>query len=253
MSFSLSGDPVNKPSISCFFPCYNDRGTIATMVLSALFTLKEVSDDYEVIVVDDGSEDGARQLLKGMKGLFPEHLRLVFHDQNRGYGGALISGFEAATKDWVFYTDGDAQYDPAQLKLLVEAMDDDIDLVQGYKTKRNDPTHRKLIGGTYQHLIRFAFSLKVWDVDCDFRLIRRKTMESFTLTRRSGAICVELMKKLQMAGARFTEVGVRHHFRVYGQSQIFNVPRLVRSLWQLGGLWIELVGMPALKSLRAKP
>ncbi len=241
---------MTKPSISCFFPCFNDRGTIATMVLSALFTLEEVSDDYEVIVIDDGSTDGARQLLEKMRGVFPDHLRLVFHEKNRGYGGALISGFENAAKDWIFYTDGDAQYDPAQLKLLVEAMGEDIDLVQGYKTKRNDPLHRRLIGGVYQHLIRFAFSLKVWDVDCDFRLIRREIFDRVELTRHSGAICVELMKKLQTAGARFTEVGVRHHFRVYGRSQIFNFPRLFRSLWQLGGLWIELVGKPWLDKRR---
>jgi len=250
LALRLEGDLVNKPSISCFFPCFNDRGTIASMVLSVLFTLKEVSDDYEVIVVDDGSEDGARELLERMQGIFSEHLRLVFHENNRGYGGALISGFAAATKDWVFYTDGDAQYNPAQLKLLVEAMDEDIDLVQGYKTRRNDPIHRKFIGGIYQHLIRFGFGLEIWDVDCDFRLIRRKAMEDFHLTRRSGAICVELMRKLQDAGARFTEVGVQHHFRVYGQSQIFNISRLVRSLWQLGGLWIELIGLPAWRGRR---
>jgi len=231
-----------KPSISCFFPCFNDRGTIAGMVLGALFVLEEVSDDFEVIVVDDGSTDGSREFLERLAGLFPEKLRLVFHEANRGYGGALISGFNAATKDWVFYTDGDAQYDPAQVKDLVEALGEDVDLVQGFKTRRNDPLHRKVIGAIYQHVVRLIFGLSIRDVDCDFRLIRRSLFERFTLTRHSGAICVELMRKTQDAGARVREVGVRHSFRAYGKSRIFNLPRLAVSVWQLACLWVELVG-----------
>ncbi|MCB1152270.1 glycosyltransferase family 2 protein [bacterium] len=235
---------MDKPSISCFFPCYNDRGTIATMVCAAIFTLREVASDYEVIVVDDGSTDGARKLLTDLQTTFPDHLRLVFHDANRGYGGALISGFEAATKDWIFYTDGDHQYDPDELRLLVEQMSNDVDVVQGYKISRNDPYHRKVIGSIYQHTVRLFFGLTVRDVDCDFRLIRKSLMDRVTLTRRSGAICVELMRKTQDAGARYREVGVRHFFRVYGRSQIFNVKRLVRSVAQLLGLWYELILRP---------
>ncbi|MCZ7586321.1 MAG: hypothetical protein M5R36_25010 [Deltaproteobacteria bacterium] len=147
-----------------------------------------------------------------------------------------------------FYTDGDAQYDPGQLRLLAAHIADDVDIVQGYKTKRNDPLHRKVLGGIYQHTIRALFGLRVRDVDCDFRLIRKSLMDRVTLTRHTGAICAELMYKTQNAGARVREVGVTHYFRVYGRSQIFNVPRLVASVVQLAQLWWELVAVPKRKA-----
>jgi glycosyltransferase involved in cell wall biosynthesis len=233
---------VKAQSISCFFPCFNDRGTIASMVLGAAYALDRLTDDYEIIVVDDGSTDGSRELLTNLRDSFLPKLRLVFHEENRGYGGALISGFQAATKDWVFYTDGDAQYDPAQIALLFNAADEKTDLVQGYKKRRNDPLHRKLIGGIYQRVVKWAFGLAIRDVDCDFRLIRRSMFDKLKLSRRSGAVCAELVRKLQDAGARAHEVGIDHMFRAYGRSQIFNFRRLVLSVAQLAALWWELVG-----------
>src|SRR3990170_8547589 len=102
------------PSISAFFPAYNDAGTIASMITLADQTLRELTDDYEIIVVNDGSSDHTPRVLDEMAALFPR-LRIVHHEMNRGYGGALRSGFSNATKELVFYTDGDAQYDPQEL------------------------------------------------------------------------------------------------------------------------------------------
>ncbi|MBZ0273055.1 glycosyltransferase family 2 protein [bacterium] len=240
---------MKPPSVSCVFPCLNDRGTIAGMVLAVHYVLTDAGVEHEIVVVDDGSTDGARELLTRMAESVPP-LRVVVHDTNRGYGGAIASGFAACTKDWIFYTDGDAQYDPAQIALLLPEAADDVDVVQGYKLNRGDPPHRILLGAIYQYLMRFAFNLSIRDVDCDFRLIRRAFLDRVVLTRRSGAICVEMCRKFDDAGARIREVGVRHTFRVYGKSQIFNVKRLVVSLAQLGGLWWELVARPRLSRSR---
>src|SRR5947209_17009715 len=131
-----------------------------------------VGVDFEVIVVDDGSTDRSRQILHELMDHFPR-LRLVEHDGNRGYGGALQSGFAAATKDWVFYTDGDGQYDPGEIELLVKEATEGVDVVQGWKIRRGDSWKRALIGRVYHHGVAHLFRLHIRDVDCDFRLIRR--------------------------------------------------------------------------------
>src|SRR5688500_13991762 len=125
------------PGISAFFPAYNDAGTIASMVVSTLSTLEQLTDDYEVIVVNDGSEDHTGEVLAELVAR-DERVRVVDHGRNRGYGAALRSGFEAATKELIFYTDGDAQYDPRELALLLPALSPDVDIVNGYKIARSD-------------------------------------------------------------------------------------------------------------------
>src|SRR5688572_22474913 len=135
-------------SISAFFPAYNDGGTIPSMVLVALKTLAQVTDDYEVVVVNDGSQDYTAEVLAELAARYNQ-LRVITHPKNRGYGAALRTGFANATKDWIFYTDGDAQYDPHELLLLVEALRENTDIVNGYKITRNDPPHRIIIGGIY--------------------------------------------------------------------------------------------------------
>lgn len=239
-----------RPSISVFFPAYNDGGTIASMVISALLTLRDVADDYEVIVVNDGSWDYTPQVLDELARQYPQ-VRVIHHPRNRGYGGALRSGFAAATKDLVFYTDGDAQYDPRELKLLLPLMVPGVDLVNGYKIERSDPLHRIVIGHIYQYIVKFLFGLRLKDVDCDFRLMRRAVFQRVQLKSDSGIICVELMKKVQDAGFGLAEVPVHHYHRAYGRSQFFNFRRIARVGVDLLRLWWRLVILrrwPALSS-----
>lgn len=231
----------NKPySISVFFPCYNDKGTIASLVLEVKTVLERLADDYEIIVIDDGSTDGSRELLLQLQNDVSQ-LKLVMHEKNRGYGGALRSGFKATTKDLIFYTDGDGQYDVKELPLLLEKMTVGVDIVNGFKIKRSDPLHRIIIGWIYQEAMRLAFWLPIKDPDCDFRLIRRKVFEKVELKSNTGTITIELVKKFQRAGFKFAEVGVHHYFRTYGTSQFFNFRRVGRTLWQLGWLWLDLI------------
>jgi glycosyltransferase involved in cell wall biosynthesis len=227
-------------SISAFFPAYNDAGTIASMVVVTDYTLRSLTDDYEIIVVNDGSPDHTSEILDDLQARYPR-LRVVTHAHNRGYGGALRSGFAHATKELVFYTDGDAQYDPRELVLLVQALRPDVDVVNGYKIERHDPLHRIVIGRIYHHLVRRFFGLEVRDVDCDFRLIRRRVFDQVQLHEDSGVICVELMTKLHQAGSHIAEVPVHHYHRAYGTSQFFNLRRVRHVARDLLRLWSQLI------------
>ena len=227
-------------SISVFFPAYNDGGTIASMVLSALLTLRELTNDYEVIVVNDGSADYTPEILNELARVY-ENVRIVHHEKNKGYGGALRSGFAHASKELVFYTDGDAQYDAREIKLLYPALVEGVDVVNGYKISRSDPWYRAVIGRTYHWIAKIAFGLKLRDVDCDFRLMRRKIFDKVHLESNSGVICVEMMKKIQDAGFAIAEVPVHHYHRVYGRSQFFNFSRTFRVGLDLMRLWVKLV------------
>jgi len=227
-------------SISAFFPCYNDEATIASMVNLALVTIDKAGAEGEVIVIDDGSTDASPHVLKDLQAEQPR-LRVVTHEQNRGYGGALLSGFAAATKEWVFYTDGDAQFDPAELEQLVAKAGPAVDVVQGYKIRRADNLVRRVIGRVYHRSVSLMFGLKIRDTDCDFRLIRREVLERIRLEHTSGVICVELVRKLQDAGARFVEVPVHHYPRLHGQSQFFKLPAVASTARDLIALWVSLV------------
>ena len=229
--------PPSPPSLSIFFPAYNDSGTIGSLVIRALQVAETLTPDYEVIVVNDGSRDDTGEILDELARLYPAHFRPVHHPVNRGYGGALRTGFASATKDLVFYTDGDAQYDPGEVTELWNALRDDVDWVNGWKISRSDPLHRIVIGRVYHHTVKLLFGLTVRDTDCDFRLMRRRVFEKVTLTRSSGVICVELMKKVQDHGYRVAQVPVHHFHRMHGQSQFFNFPRVARVLIGMIGLW----------------
>src|SRR5207253_10015264 len=133
------------PGVSVFFPAYNDSGTIASMVIRAVKAASELTTDYEVIVVNDGSADATAEIADELARTYPR-VRVVHHPINRGYGGALQTGFRSASKEWIFYTDGDAQYDPAELALLWARASEAVDLVNGYKISRSDPLHRIVIG-----------------------------------------------------------------------------------------------------------
>ncbi len=228
-------------SLSAVFPAYNDAGTIPSMVLTALLAMRQVTDDYEVIVTNDGSSDHTAMVLNELAARYPKELKVIHHPENCGYGATLRTGFSAASKEWIFYTDGDAQYNPLELVNLVNALTDGVDVVNGYKISRNDPISRKIIGRFYHHVVKFMFGFKLKDVDCDFRLIRRAIFDHITLESVTGSICLEMVKKFQDAGYTFAEVPVNHFHRQYGKSQFFNFRRIWRTGMHLLELWQKLV------------
>lgn len=235
-------------SVSACLLCFNDAQTISEMVRRACTGLDELGvreTDGEVVVVDDGSADDSVARLEELARDEPR-LRIVKHGVNRGYGGALRSAFGEASGEWVFYTDGDGQYDPRQLAMLGAAVQPGENWIQGYKGTRSDPLVRRVVGSIYGATMRRLFALPVRDVDCDFRLIRADALDRLELTSDSGAICVELVRCLALDGARPVELEVDHFERLHGRSQFFRPRRILYSLRDVAVLWWRLVLRPAL-------
>jgi glycosyltransferase involved in cell wall biosynthesis len=214
-------------SLSIFMPFYNDAGTVDYMISQAYLYGQRLTTDLEVVAINDGSTDDTLQELERLKATYPD-LKIITHQNNKGYGGALISGIENATKNWVFYTDGDAQYHLDDLEALWPAKNG-YDVVNGYKISRSDKKFRKLAGFLYSSFIRRIFKTPINDIDCDYRLMNGDMLRSLDLSCNSGAITIELIKKLQLKGAKFTEVPVHHYNRTYGKSAFFTIANILKT------------------------
>jgi glycosyltransferase involved in cell wall biosynthesis len=234
-------EPSKFPSLSVFFPAYNDAPSLPGLIAKTFAVLRENVADYEVIVVNDGSYDNTAAVLEALRSQHEPYMRVVTHEQNRGYGGALRTGFASATREFVFYTDGDGQYDVSELPRLLQLVKPHTGLVNGYKLERHDPAHRIWIGSVYNFCARLLFRIRIRDIDCDYRLIRRKLLNQIHLTSTSGTICVELVRKLEISGCGVAEVGVHHYPRIHGRSQFFRLRSLAKTLVELIGLWLRVV------------
>lgn len=218
-------------SLTIFFPCFNDSRSIPYLVLKAYKIGKKVASKLEVMVIDDGSSDDSQEILTLLQRDFPE-LKVYKHEKNLGYGATLRDGFEKAKCEWIFYTDGDGQYDPEELELLAVKATDSVDIVNGYKIYRSDSILRKIVGFLYNRLSHLEFPLPIRDVQCDFRLMRRSVLNKIHLMTTSGAICLSLIVRLAHVKARFVEVGVHHYLRPFGTSQFFRPKNLLRTFYE---------------------
>ena len=231
---------VNKKyGISAFFPMYNDENTVELMYKRLKEILSQITNDYEIIMIDDCSPDNSGKIADKIAKK-DKKVRVIHHEENKGYGGALKAGFYSAKKELVFYTDGDAQYDVRELTELIPFIDE-YDIVNGYNITRADKIYRKMLGSLYNIGMHIMFNLKVKQVDCDFRLIRREIFKNIELVSDTGLICTEMMKKIQDAGYTIKNVPVHHYPRLHGQSQFFRWNRIAKTLMGLIGQWFELV------------
>lgn len=227
------------PSLSICFPCFNDAGTIGSLVASGMAVARGLTDRYEVIVVNDGSSDASGTVLAELARVYP-HLTVITHPKNLGYGAALRSAFGHATMDFLFYTDGDGQYDVMELTRLWSHLNDGVSVVNGYKVSRADPFYRLLVGWCYNGFNKALFRIHLRDIDCDFRLIRRDLLQKLDLKADGGEICVEMVRKWEQLGAKVVEVPVSHYHRVLGRSQFFRPSNVVQALRGVLGLRLRL-------------
>jgi glycosyltransferase involved in cell wall biosynthesis len=208
------------PSLSFFFPAYDEESSVEAVVDEALATLPRIADDFEVIVIDDGSRDRTPELADALAARHA-NVRVVHHKPNRGYGGAVRSGLRAATKEYVFFTDGDRQFRIEDLGRLLPALDR-ADAVIGYRLERRDPAHRLFVAWVYNLLISILFLGRFRDVDCAFKLFRRSVFERVPLerVRSNGAFfSPELLITLRRSGVRMAQVGVPHYPRTADEAK----------------------------------
>jgi len=211
--------------ISIFLPAYNDEKTIKRLVLDAISVLGPLNLDYEIIIIDGCSQDATGEIAKGLTENH-KNVKLVRHKKNTGYGGALKSGFANATKEWVFYTDSDGQYDIKEIPRLLPYTQE-YDFINGYISKRMDPIYRIILGRIYQFWLDIFFGRKLRYVNCDFRLIKKSIIDQITIDSNSGFAPAEIVIKLVRNGARIKEVLVSHFTRQQGRSQFFNLKNLI--------------------------
>ncbi len=218
-------------SLSVFFPCYNEEGNIERVVGQALEVLPQISEDYEIIMVNDGSQDATAAIADR---LAAEHsnVHALHHEVNKGYGGALQSGFRAAGKEWVFYTDGDGQFDLGELPGLLE-MIDEYDIISCYRLARQDPWIRRLNAWAWCRLVNFVFGMHLRDVDCAFKLYRREIFEHIAMDSQGALIDAEILARAQRAGYRIGQRGVHHYPRQTGQQSGANLKVIARAFVEL--------------------
>ena len=201
-------------SLTYFFPAYNEAGNLGPMVKQALQVLPGFVDRFQVVIVDDGSTDGTAAEADALAAAHPE-VKVEHHPTNRGYGEAIRTGIKASDGDVIAYTDGDRQFDLAELSLLWPELED-ADVVVGYRIKRADPPHRLFIAWTYNRLLRLVFGLRVRDVDCAFKLIRREVADAVDPDAGGAFFSAEFLLRARHLGFTVVEVGVHHYPRVVG-------------------------------------
>jgi glycosyltransferase involved in cell wall biosynthesis len=226
--------PARPVSITVFFPCFNEQANVRRMTEQATTVLEKLQADYEIIIVDDGSADDTGRIADEIAAS-RRTVRVVHHPQNRGYGAALQSGIRAATKELVFYTDGDGQFDLEELPSLLPLIER-YDIVSCYRMNRRDNLVRKFNGWAWTRLVRLVFSLKVRDVDCGFKLYRRAVFDAITLESTGALISTEILARAARKGFTITEKGVHHYPRTAGKPTGANpavILRAFRELFQL--------------------
>lgn len=206
------------PSLSIFFPAYNEERNIGRTIEKAIPVAEALTENqnYEIIVINDGSRDGTAAEVNEITSHNP-HVHLINHPQNMGYGAALMSGFLNSSKDWVFFTDGDGQFDIRELEQFLP-LTQSTPVIVGYRLKRNDHFLRLINAKGWSLLNRIAFQLDVIDIDCAFKLFRRDVLSTILpqLNSRGAMISAELLIRLNRAGHQINEVGVNHYPRTAG-------------------------------------
>jgi len=232
-----------KIPLSVFFPCFNEVGNIGGVVAQAQNVLPLVSDDYEIIIVDDGSSDGTGAAADALASR-DQKIRVVHHLTNKGYGCALRSGFETASKEYVFYTDGDGQFDMSELVGVVELMttlEGGCDIVSCYRRNRIEGGVRKFNAFCWSWLIGLMFRIPNRDVDCAFKLYRRSIFDQIRLKSTGALIDTEVLARAARKGYKIVQMPVNHYPRRYGHATGANPLVIFKAFYELFRLWMDIV------------
>jgi glycosyltransferase involved in cell wall biosynthesis len=221
---------ADRPALTFFFPAYNEEANIEQTVARALADIGPMVESIEVLAIDDGSTDRTPELADALAAADPR-VRVV-HQPNRGYGGALKAGFANASGELIAFSDGDLQFDLAELKRLLDRLEDrtrPVDTVIGYRIRRRDPIHRLVIAKTYNAIVTVLFGLRVRDIDCAMKLFRREVFDGLRLDAESPFLSAELLIKLHARGVRMDQVGVTHYPRMAGENTGASFRKILRT------------------------
>ena len=219
-------------SLSAFFPVHDEEDNVVPMAEAVLAVLPDVADAWELVIVDDGSRDATGARADALAAARPG-VRVVHHPTNRGYGAAIRSGLAAARHGWVFYTDGDRQFDPRQITRLIAELPH-ADVVVGWRARRADHALRRLNTFAWNTLIGVLFGLRVRDIDCAFKLLSRHALDEVGPLTASGAvISTELLVGVRRRGLAITEIGVHHYPRQAGAPTGASIKVILRALREL--------------------
>jgi len=231
-------ETANNVSISVFFPCYNEQGNITDLVEKTLVVLEKLNADFEVIIVDDGSSDDTGKIADELAG-GNDRVKAVHHRTNLGYGAALQSGFKAATKELVFYTDGDGQFDIKEMPGLLDLMEQ-CDIVSCYRLNRQDNLVRRINAWCWTKLVCLLFGMKIRDIDCAFKLYKREIFDTFELVSTGALIDAEVLARAVRKGYRVVQQGVHHYPRTVGAQTGANLRVILRAFKELFRLWKQI-------------
>lgn len=223
--------PISPLSISVFFPCYNEEENVENTTRAALEHVAKLSDDFEIIIVNDGSKDRTGEIADALAADI-SHVRAVHNNPNLGYGGALQKGFREATKPWVFYTDGDGQFDFAELEKLLP-LATKFDIVSAYRIKRSDPIIRKINGAAWTTLVNVVFGMWIRDIDCAFKLFPRKLFDEIEMCSGGALIDAEILARAKRKGYSVGQIGVHHYPRTAGEQTGANLGVILRAFKEL--------------------
>ena len=224
--------PACQPlSLTIFFPCYNEEANVERVTSKALEVGRRIADELEVIIVNDGSKDRTGEIADRLAGEHRE-VRAVHNHPNLGYGGALQRGFREATKDWVFYTDGDGQFDLGEIRKLLPLLESH-DVVSCYRVDRKDSLVRKLNAWAWTTLVNWLFGLRLRDIDCAFKIFPRELFERIEMKSMGALIDTEILAKARNLGYSIVQTGVHHYPRTAGEQSGANIRVIARAFREL--------------------
>ena len=225
------GEGLQKRSVSVFFPCYNEGNSVEGLVVKTVEVLRGICEDFEVIIVDDGSSDSTREISDRLAYDIAE-VSVIHHETNLGYGSALQSGFLAAGKELVFYTDGDGQFDISEMPELLGLMNE-YDIVSCYRLNRSEGLIRKLNAWCWGKLVCFVFGMKIRDIDCAFKLFKRRIFDDIEMQSTGALIDAEILARSLKKGYSVVQRGVHHYPRSAGSSTGANISVILRAFKEL--------------------